>query len=163
MDTTRFTARPSVCAAVVTVMTSAGVLAAPPAAAGDQAGAVLSGINGERTANGCAPLAPDAQLTAAAGRQAGDIQSTGVVGHAGSDGSTPATRIADAGYAPVSAWAENAYRGSGGMATAAAAAVSWMSSPGHRANILNCALTDVGVAAPAVGDTMTAVTVFATH
>lgn len=132
-------------------------------AGGDQGGAVLGGINAQRAANGCGPLASNGQLNAAASRHANDMQTSGVTGHDGSDGSNPATRIADAGYAPVSVWAENVYWGTGGGATADAAVTWWMNSPGHRANILNCALKDVGVAAPVVNGKMTAVTVFASH
>ncbi len=129
----------------------------------DQSGAVLGGINAQRAANGCGPLASNGQLNAAASRHANDMQSSGVTGHDGSDGSNPGSRIADAGYAPVGRWAENVYWGTGGGATADAAVTWWMNSPGHRANILTCEFTDVGVAAPVVNGKLTAVTVFGKH
>ncbi len=135
----------------------------PPGGGGDQSGAVLGGINAQRAANGCGPLASDGQLNAAASRHANDMQSSGVTGHDGSDGSNPASRIADAGYSPVARWAENVYWGTGGGATADAAVTWWMNSPGHRANILNCEFVDVGVAAPVVNGKLTAVTVFGKH
>lgn len=135
----------------------------PTPGGGDQSGGVLGGINAQRAANGCGPLASNGQLNAAASRHANDMQTNGVTGHDGSDGSNPASRIAAAGYAPVSVWAENVYWGTGGGATADAAVTWWMNSPGHRANILNCNLKDVGVAAPVVNGKLTAVTVFATQ
>ena len=61
--------------------------------------------------------------------------------HTGSDGSTFDSRISATGYS---------YRMAGeniaaGAATAEAVMELWMNSPGHRANILNCGYTQIGV------------------
>ncbi|MGW0041999.1 CAP domain-containing protein [Rhodococcus sp. NPDC003348] len=130
---------------------------------GDQGGAVLNLINQQRAANGCGPVASNGQLAAAASRHATDMLNSGVTGHTGSDGSSPDARIAAAGYAPVARWGEIVYWGTGGGATPEAAVNWWMNSPGHRAIITNCALTDAGVSTSSGNGKMTAVGDFATH
>jgi uncharacterized protein YkwD len=140
------------------VTASASILAAVPAQAdgGDQGSALLSQINATRAANGCGPVAANPQLTAAAVRHANDMLDNGVQAHIGSDGSSVGQRVADAGYAPHYALGEIVYW-STDPATAPAAAVSWwMNSPGHRAIITDCELTDAGFSAVSNGEEMTA-------
>ena len=65
----------------------------------------------------------------------------GYTGHAGSDGSSPAYRLQQAGYTggyggEATAW---------GMSDAIEPVQFWLTSPGHRAIILNPAVTEVGV------------------
>src|SRR5690349_23396074 len=91
---------------------------------GDQGGALLNQINATREASGCAPVAPNPQLTAAAARQANDMLASGVVAHTGSDGSSVVQRVTDAGYAPYAALGEVVYLGTGSNG-APAAAVAW--------------------------------------
>ncbi len=68
------------------------------------AGRVLTLINQARAGAGLAPLAMNSQLTAAAQGHADDMARNGVgIGHGGSDGSTPTTRILRAGY-PAYSW-----------------------------------------------------------
>src|ERR1700761_8287540 len=77
-----------------------GALSSPYRPAGaDQGFAVLNQINATRAANGCGPVAANPQLTASAARQAGDMLANGVQDHIGSDGSSVAQRVKDAGYA----------------------------------------------------------------
>ena len=122
---------------------------------GDQGGTVLSQINATRAANGCGPVAANAQLTAAAARQANDMLLNGVVSHTGSDGSSVGQRATDAGYAPFAAVGEIIFW-SIGLGNAPAAVVNgWMNSPGHRAIITDCNLTDAGFSAVSNGDKMT--------
>lgn len=122
---------------------------------GDQGGTLLSEINATRAANGCGPVAANAQLTAAAARQANDMLVHGVVGHTGSDGSSVGQRATDAGYAPYAAVGEIIYW-STGLGNAPDVAVDkWMNSPTHRAVITDCTLTDAGFAAASTGDRMT--------
>ena len=145
--------------AYVAVMTVFGsVLAAVPAQAdgGDQGGAVLSQINATRAANGCGPVAANPQLTAAAARQANDMLVKGVQGHTGSDGSTLAQRVADAGYMGYAKLGEIVFWSTGSAGTPAAAVAWWMNSPGHRAIITDCGLTDAGFSAVSNGGKMTA-------
>ncbi len=150
------------CAAAVT--TVGAMLAASPAQAddGDQGGALLNQINATRAANGCGPVAANPQLTAAAARQANDMLANGVRDHTGSDGSSVVQRVTDAGYAPYANLGEIIFW-STGLGGAPAAAVNWwMNSPGHRAIITDCAMTDAGFSAVTNGNKMTAAGDFGT-
>jgi uncharacterized protein YkwD len=142
-------------AAAMTVVGS--MLAAVPAQAdGDQGGAVLDQINATRAANGCGPVAANPQLTASAARQANDMLANGVQGHTGSDGSSLAQRVTDAGYTSYANLGEVVFWGTGSLGTPATAVTWWMNSPGHRAIITDCGLTDAGFSAVSNGDKMTA-------
>jgi uncharacterized protein YkwD len=129
---------------------------------GDRGGALLNQINATREMNGCDPVAANPQLTAAAARQANDMLENGVAAHTGSDGSSVVQRVTDAGYAPYAALGEVVYWGTGSNAAPAAAVAWWMNSPGHRAIITDCALTDAGFSAVSNGDEMTAAGDFGT-
>ncbi|MDT5359626.1 MAG: hypothetical protein QOC69_1388 [Mycobacterium sp.] len=142
-------------ATAVTVFGS--VLAAVPARAdGDQGDAVLSEINATRAANGCGPVAMNPQLTASAARQANDMLANGVQGHTGSDGSSLAQRVTDAGYVSYAKLGEIVFWGTGSAGTPATAIRWWMNSPGHRAIITDCGLTEAGFSAVSNGNEMTA-------
>ena len=134
------------------------VLAAVPAHAdgGDQGGAVLDQVNATRAANGCGPLAANPQLTASAARQATDMLENGVQGHTGSDGSSLVQRVTDAGYTSYADLGEVVFWGTGSLGTPATAVTWWMNSPGHRAIITDCELTDAGFSAVSNGNKMTA-------
>ncbi|HVQ48990.1 MAG TPA: CAP domain-containing protein [Mycobacterium sp.] len=138
-------------------MTAFGsVLAAVPAqAGGDQGAAVLNQINATRAANGCGPVAANPQLTASAARQAGDMLENGVQGHTGSDGSSLAQRVANAGYGSYTKLGEIVFSSTGPGNTPTAAVTWWMNSPGHRAIITDCELTDAGFSAVSSGDKTT--------
>ncbi|WP_345039387.1 CAP domain-containing protein [Streptomyces sannanensis] len=107
---------------------------------------ILTMINQERQKAGCSALAVNAQLTQAAQAHADDMERNNLTGHTGSDGSDVKTRIERTGYkftANRNAWAENV---SGpGQGTAQAHVTGWLNSPGHKANIDNCELTNTGV------------------
>lgn len=145
-----------VCAAAVTAF--GPLLAATPAQAdaGDQGDALLSQINATRAANGCGPVAANPQLTAAAERQANDMLANGVRSHTGSDGSSVVQRATDAGYVPYANLGEIIFWSSGFGLVPAAAVNWWMNSPGHRAIITDCAMTDAGFSAVSNGARMTA-------
>ena len=68
--------------------------------------------------------------------------------HVGTDGSTFDQRIARTGY-QANALGENV---AFGYPTPAAVMDGWMTSPGHRANILNCAFRGIGVGVATGGD-----------
>ncbi len=152
-------------AATIAVLVS--VLAAVPARAdggvgsvykpvgGDQGAAVLSQINATRAANGCGPVAANPQLTASAARQADDMLENGVQGHTGSDGSTLVQRVKDAGYVSYKKLGEIVFWSTGPGAAPAAAVAWWMNSPGHRAIITDCDMTDAGFSAVRSGDKVT--------
>ena len=139
--------------------------AAVPAAAdgGDQGGAVLNEINATRAANGCGPVAPNPQLTASAERHARDMLVTGVAAHTGSDGSSLVQRVTDAGYTQYRDLGEVVFWGTGSAGNPATAVNWWMNSPGHRAIITDCALTEAGFSAVSNGNKMTAAGDFGTR
>ncbi len=129
---------------------------------GDQGGELLSEINATRAANGCGPVAASPQLTASAARHATDMLYNNVQGHVGSDGSSLVQRVTDAGYAPYAAVGEIVFWSTGAGSAPAVAVDWWMNSPGHRAIITDCALTDAGFSAVSNGDEMTAAGDFGT-
>ncbi|MEV5970379.1 CAP domain-containing protein [Streptomyces sp. NPDC051921] len=97
--------------------------------------------NIERAAAGCKPLTVDADLTRAAQDYTDDMAATGNFSHTGTDGSQPQDRIEAAGYT----WSRSGENIAKGQSDAAAVMDAWMNSPGHRANILNCGFTEIGV------------------
>ncbi|MFJ5999463.1 CAP domain-containing protein [Streptomyces sp. NPDC092370] len=102
---------------------------------------VLALVNKERSAAGCSPVTANDRLTRAADDYSDVMASSGVMSHTGPDGSTMTTRVEAAGY-QWSTLGENIARG---QADAASVMKSWMNSPGHRANILNCSFKELGV------------------
>ncbi|MFD4777591.1 CAP domain-containing protein, partial [Streptomyces sp. NPDC058427] len=102
---------------------------------------VVALVNKERGAAGCEPLKEDPQLTDAAQRHSDDMSARDFFEHTNPDGADPGQRVTDAGYR-WSTYGENIARG---QQTPASVMESWMNSPGHRANILNCAFKDIGI------------------
>ena len=98
-------------------------------------------VNQQRQQHGCAALVLSAQLSAAANAHSQDMALHDLFSHTGSDGSTMVSRVVATGYS-YSLLAENLAAGS---ATAEEVMAGWMNSPGHRANILNCDLHELGV------------------
>ncbi|MGW7367888.1 CAP domain-containing protein [Streptomyces sp. NPDC054841] len=102
---------------------------------------VVALVNSERSKAGCSPLTVNAKLTKAAQDHSADMAAHKNMSHTGSDGSNPGTRITRAGY-NWSTYGENvAY----GYETPESVMAGWMSSPGHKANILNCEFKEIGV------------------
>ena len=98
--------------------------------------------NEQRQQHGCADaLILSAQLTAAASAHSQDMALHDLFSHTGSNGSTMVSRVVATGYG-YSQLAENL---AAGPTTAEGVVASWMNSPGHRANILNCDLHQLGV------------------
>jgi uncharacterized protein YkwD len=116
------------------------VLAAPVHAG--PAESVLTAINAARAKAGCGPLRVNAKLAAAAKSHARAMAEQNFFGHAGKDGSRFSSRIARQGYSYRTA-AENI---AAGQKTAAQVVKSWLGSSGHRRNILNCRMTETGIA-----------------
>ncbi|MFE9560004.1 CAP domain-containing protein [Streptomyces sp. NPDC006487] len=98
-------------------------------------------VNVERAAAGCPALKTDPVLTKAAQSYSDSMAATGNFSHTGSDGSQPKDRVEAAGYS----WSQTGENIAMGQRDAAAVMDSWMNSPGHRANILNCSFTEIGV------------------
>ncbi|WP_326825209.1 CAP domain-containing protein [Streptosporangium sp. NBC_01756] len=103
---------------------------------------VLRLVNAERAKGGCQPLKHDAQLRKAAYDHSADMAAQNYFSHTSKDGRSFMDRIRAAGFTGGSGWAENI---AAGQATPAAVTNSWMNSPGHKANIMNCKFTLIGV------------------
>lgn len=86
-----------------------------------------------RRSAGLAPLRRDARLDAAAAQQSRWMRRSGRMGHVGQGGSGPMQRVRGAGLLACFA-AENVAEGYDGLG---AVLRGWMTSPGHRANILD--------------------------
>ncbi|MFF9769132.1 sigma-70 family RNA polymerase sigma factor [Streptomyces sp. NPDC014636] len=102
---------------------------------------VVALVNKERAAAGCGPVTEDTQLDNAAQGLSDDMAARGFFDHTDPDGNGPGERITAAGYR-WSTYGENIARG---QQTPQAVMDSWMNSPGHRANILNCSFKNIGV------------------
>lgn len=101
--------------------------------------ALLTAVNDVRASHGLRALRVDATLVRAARSYSAHMIRTGTFTH-GAMGA----RLAQAGArGPV--YGENLAWGVGASAGARTIVRSWMASPGHRANILNCGLTRLGV------------------
>ncbi|MFI8914567.1 sigma-70 family RNA polymerase sigma factor [Streptomyces sp. NPDC053513] len=102
---------------------------------------VIELVNAERAKAGCGPLTEHPLLTEAAQGHSDDMAARDFFDHTDPDGDGPGERITAAGYA-WSSYGENIAKG---QTTAAEVMDSWMHSPGHRANILNCGFKEIGV------------------
>ncbi len=112
-----------------------------PAPSGGVTTQVVTLTNAERAKAGCGPLAVNATLTAVAQAHSQDMATNNYFDHNSQDGRTPFDRMTAAGYRYSTA-AENI---AAGQRTPQDVMTAWMNSPGHRANILNCALKQIGV------------------
>lgn len=101
-------------------------------------------VNDERVANGLAPLSMDLDLRAVARAHSQDMTARGYFDHTNPDGDDPFDRMAAAGITYSTA-AENIAWNQGWADPAQKAVDGWMGSSGHRANILNPALTRTGM------------------
>ncbi|MFB9904070.1 CAP domain-containing protein [Allokutzneria oryzae] len=108
---------------------------------GGEAQQILDLTNGHRAAAGCPALTANPRLTASAQGHSDDMAAQNYFSHTGKDGSGPGDRIARAGY-QSRMWAENIAAGYRGPEEVVR---GWMNSPGHRRNILNCELRELGV------------------
>ncbi|MER6329650.1 CAP domain-containing protein [Streptomyces sp. NPDC001034] len=134
-------ARPGTAGTPAPTPTASSTPTTAATAASGFAAQIVQLVNAERAKAGCRPLTLDAKLTEAAQEHSADMAAHQNMSHTGSDGSDPGTRITRAGYT-WSAYGENvAY----GYSTAAEVMAGWMSSPGHRANILDCGFQEIGV------------------
>jgi uncharacterized protein YkwD len=111
---------------------------APPAP--DAGRQVLALVNSARANAGCAPLRYDDRLVAAAQAHSTDMATRDYFSHTTPEGVDFATRIENAGY--PNPGGENIAKG---QRSADQVMQAWMNSPGHRANILNCGFTAIGV------------------
>ncbi|WP_328632273.1 CAP domain-containing protein [Streptomyces sp. NBC_00356] len=101
---------------------------------------VLSLVNQERSKVGCSPVTADSGLASLATAFSDDMASRDFFDHTDPDGATPWDRAKAAGITDLGG--ENIARG---QANAQSVMDSWMNSPGHKANILNCDFKTLGV------------------
>ncbi|GAA2631908.1 CAP domain-containing protein [Streptomyces axinellae] len=103
---------------------------------------VLTLVNQERAKAGCQPVKADSGLAGLAQDFSEDMAGRGFFSHTDPDGRSPWDRAEAAGVSDLGG--ENIARG---QANARSVMDSWMNSPGHRANILNCDYRTLGVGA----------------
>jgi uncharacterized protein YkwD len=120
------------------------LLAAPLAPAAQLAPpetTVVALVNAERVKAGLKPVVAEPRLARIAAAHAADMARNSFVGHVGSDGAGMIERALRAGYG----YAYIAENVAGGQKSAETAMASWMSSGGHRRNILAPEATQMGV------------------
>lgn len=123
----------------VTVAPSSGCGAELNAAFEDQ---VMTLVNAERAKEGIAPMRQHDKLDSAAQRHSNDMACNNFMSHIGSDGSNSWDRISQAGYSywmmaeNIAAW----------FPSAESVVEGWMCSEGHKTNILNPDLEEIGIA-----------------
>lgn len=101
---------------------------------------VVDLTNQERAAAGCSALRVSNLLNEAAQGHSQNMALHDFFSHTGWDGSSPWDRMEAVGY--TAGAAENI---AAGYSTPDAVMAAWMGSSGHRANILNCSLTEIGI------------------
>ena len=125
---------------------------ASTATAAQARAAVLCLVNQERASRGLPGLRADATLATLAFAHSRDMVVRGYFAHTSPEGRTYESRVKAARWvSPKRRWriGENISWGTGPMATPAGVVQRWMTSPGHRRNILHPAfrLAGVGIAA----------------
>ena len=97
---------------------------------------------GDQSFGAARPIKWNAALEKAASRHAADMAANSYFSHSGRDGSTPAQRVTRAGYRYLTT-GENI---AAGQRSPEEAVAGWIKSPGHCANLMNSAFTEMGVA-----------------
>jgi len=113
--------------------------------------AMVALINGARTEAGLAPLTRNGMLSLVASEHSKDMACRDFFDHINPDGQNPGDRVQEGGadFAPPWRWiAENI----GTHATAREQFDSWMASEGHRTNILDERVDEMGVGLIHIGD-----------
>ncbi|WP_435242637.1 CAP domain-containing protein [Streptomyces cucumeris] len=108
---------------------------------------VLKLVNKERGKVGCSPVTADPKLSQLADDFSDDMALRDFFDHVNPDGESPWERAERAGI--IDLGGENIARG---QSTAQEVMDTWMDSSSHRANILNCDYTTMGVGAHFDGD-----------
>lgn len=106
----------------------------------DVEAAVADLVSNERAEAGCGTLERDSRLDAAARLHAEDMAVNDYFDHTSQDGRSPTDRAAEQGY--DGGVGENI---AAGYPDAASVMEGWMNSEGHRANILNCDYSVIGI------------------
>lgn len=101
----------------------------------------VAGMNAHRAAVGCPELSWNEEVAGVALAHSRDMVERDYFAHTSPDGDSPFDRLTAAGVAYSSAAENIAY----GFPTGSAVLAAWLDSPGHRANIENCTLSEHGV------------------
>lgn len=111
------------------------------AQAGPTENRVLKLINAQRAAAGCPALVDNPYLGKAAQTYANAMATQNFFSHRAPNGAGPSQRARAVGYS-FSELAENI---AAGQKSPEAVVTTWMHSPGHRKNILDCRLRETGI------------------
>ncbi|HEX6293308.1 MAG TPA: CAP domain-containing protein [Herpetosiphonaceae bacterium] len=131
-------------------MSSPATLAAPAAQpSADKAQArrtatlqrIVELVNLRRREAGLAPLTVHATLAACAQQYSAVQARQGAINHTGPDGSNPGQRLTRCGYR----WRHYGENLAAGYVSAEEVVAAWMASPGHRRNILNGKVREIGL------------------
>jgi uncharacterized protein YkwD len=114
----------------------------PPAGWSAFEARVVELTNQQRANNGCSVmLTMNDKLHTAAYNHSADMIARDFFSHTNPDGKNPGARLNDVGYS-WSGYGENI---AAGYSSPESVVDGWMNSSGHRANILNCNFTEIGV------------------
>ena len=103
---------------------------------------VIKATNRQRRKAGLDPLTGNRRLHDAAQGHVDDMDAVGrYLGHDSSDGRDLSDRIDEVGYK----WRSIAENAASGQASPGAAVTAWMNSDGHRANLLDDEVKDIGI------------------
>jgi uncharacterized protein YkwD len=122
-------------------MACGGEAAGPDPSADPLVASFAEQVNAHRGSVGCPQLVWNPAVAAVAQEHSADMVDRDFFSHTNPDGASPFDRLTEAGIVYSGAAENIAY----GYATAEAVLAAWLGSPGHRANIENCALTEHGV------------------
>lgn len=111
------------------------------AAANAQIQRIVDLVNQRRKEAGLAPVTVNATLTSCAQRYSEVQASQGTINHTGPDGSNPGQRLKRCGYS----WKHYGENLAAGYIDAQEVMTAWMNSPGHRKNIMNGKLKEIGI------------------
>lgn len=111
------------------------------AAANAQIQRIVELVNQRRQEAGLAPVRVNATLASCA-QQYSDVQAAqSAINHTGPDGSNPGQRLKRCGYT----WKHYGENLAAGYVDANEVMTAWMNSPGHRKNIMNGKLKEIGI------------------
>jgi len=99
-------------------------------------------VCGDRSFSPSHPLVSSALLNRVALGHAQSMAAWDYMDHTGRDGSTPADRVNRVGYR----WSRVGENVAAGPATAKVVVAGWLESPGHCANVMSPAFTEMGIA-----------------
>jgi uncharacterized protein YkwD len=113
----------------------------PTTRVNDEVRTLIELINDHRKSVGCKELHWNSAVAKVAQAHSDDMVRRNYFNHNTLEGVTPAQRISGAGVR----WVREAENIAAGQTTARAVLNAWLKSPGHRANIENCAYQEHGI------------------